>query len=323
MFTNQQPEQCNTVAQLVKQISSKQLNDQINAIINVTNVMSDAIFIVNEDAIFESINSSAATLFGFEANTLIGKKWHRFFYEDSPNEYHYIHGSKKAFFDNPQPHNPKEYRLRQPNGHDLHIELSISCLPTLINSETPLYIGIMRNISKHIEKHNQLTKQIERDNLTGLKNKAAFDKLIIRKWGEASVNKQPLSYLLIDIDQFKLFNNSFGYAKGDQCLQKMAKTIEHCMPFNECIVARYGGDKFAVILPRIEYDAAKTIAKHIQAHVNIINFRDIGLPPQIKITVSLGLVCESNQQYKTPVALMCAAEAELRKAKAKRNTARG
>ena len=138
---------------------------------------------------------------------------------------------------------------------------------------------------------------------------------MIKNWQESIINKQPLSFILIDIDFFKLFNDSFGHVKGDKCLQKVAKKIEECLPSKECLVARYGGEEFAVVLPRSHISNAEMIANRIQDKILDINFRDIGLPHNVKISVSQGLACEYNNQYRTFEALISAADTALYRAK--------
>ena len=78
---------------------------------------------------------------------------------------------------------------------------------------------------------------------------------------------------------------------------------------------RYGGEEFAIILPRCQKDTAAAIAKHIQIKVNNMPFTDIGLPSDFRISVSQGIACEFNNQYRTSEALICAADTALYRAK--------
>ncbi|MBB1384460.1 GGDEF domain-containing protein [Pseudoalteromonas sp. SG45-5] len=303
------------VSALMNRISNTFNNEKISAIINVTNVMADAIFIVNAQGVFESVNPIAAKYFNVPADSLIGKKWQYFLQEQYRDDYEYMFNSWNNNYQTPLNHGPKEVKVIKANGNFLDVELSISCLPTAITGNTPLFICIMHDISKHVKKYKELEALAKLDHLTGVANRCTLEKTMIKNWQECLTNKQPLSFILIDIDFFKQFNDSFGHVKGDKCLQIVARTIENCLPSNECLVARYGGEEFAVVLPRAHISNAEMIAKRIQEKILNINFRDIGLPANVKISVSQGLACEYGVQYRTSEALICAADTALYRAK--------
>jgi diguanylate cyclase (GGDEF)-like protein/PAS domain S-box-containing protein len=305
----------NAVSALMSSISNTVNNEKISAIINVTNVMADAIFIVNAEGIFESVNPVAAKIFNMQLEEVIGKKWQYFLHEQNSEDYNYMFESWKKNYQTPLNHGPKEVKIIKANGNFLDVELSVSCLPESVVASTPLFICIMHDISKHIKKYKVLENVAKLDHLTGIANRCTLEKTIIKNWQECIVNKQPLSFILIDIDYFKLFNDNFGHVKGDKCLQKVARTIEECLPSKDSLVARYGGEEFAVVLPRSHISNAQMIAKRIQEKILNINFRDLGLPANVKISVSQGLACEYNNQYRTSEALICAADTALYRAK--------
>ena len=305
----------NAVSALMSSISNTVNNEKISAIINVTNVMADAIFIVNAHGVFESVNPIAAKFFNMPLEAIISKKWQSFLQEQYRDDYNYMFESWKNNYQTPLNHGPKEVKIIKANGNFLDVELSISCLPESVVANTPLFICIRHDISKHVKKYKVLENVAKLDHLTGIANRCTLEKTIIKNWQECIVNKQPLSFILIDIDYFKLFNDNFGHVKGDKCLQKVARTIEECLPSKDSLVARYGGEEFAVVLPRSHISNAQMIAKRIQEKILNINFRDIGLPPNVKISVSQGLACEYDNQYRTSEALVCAADTALYRAK--------
>lgn len=305
----------NAVSALMSSISNTVNNEKISAIINVTNVMADAIFIVNAHGVFESVNPVAARFFNVPSDILIGKKWQHFLQEQYRDDYEYMFESWKNNYQTPLNHGPKEVKIIKANGNFLDVELSVSCIPPATTNNTPLFICIMHDISKHIKKYKVLETLSKLDHLTGIANRGTLEKTIHKDWQTCLMNKQPLSFILIDIDYFKLFNDNFGHVKGDKCLQKVAKTIEECLPSKDSLVARYGGEEFAVVLPRSHISNAEMIAKRIQDRILNLNFREIGLPDNVKISVSQGLACEYNNQYRTSEALMCAADSALYRAK--------
>ena len=98
------------------------------------------------------------------------------------------------------------------------------------------------------------------DSLTGIANRRAFDERFEQEMMLAKRQSWPVSILLIDVDFFKLFNDSYGHATGDICLQKIAETLEQHMQRHTDFVARYGGEEFVCILPDTNEDGAINMA---------------------------------------------------------------
>ncbi|MCF8480849.1 MAG: diguanylate cyclase [Rhodospirillum sp.] len=110
-------------------------------------------------------------------------------------------------------------------------------------------------------RHEALT-----DGLTGIANRKVFDNQIREQTRIATEDGTPLSLLMIDIDFFKKFNDSFGHQMGDQVLRLVAKTIQEGVRGQD-ITARYGGEEFSVILPETRVREAITVAETIRRHV--------------------------------------------------------
>jgi diguanylate cyclase len=101
------------------------------------------------------------------------------------------------------------------------------------------------------------------DPLTKIYNRKSFDEGLLRSIAEAEEAGQPLSLLLVDIDHFKRFNDSYGHQTGDQVLRLVAMTLKSNIKGKD-IVARYGGEEFAAILPSTDLDGAVIVADNIR-----------------------------------------------------------
>ena len=101
------------------------------------------------------------------------------------------------------------------------------------------------------------------DPLTKIYNRKSFDEGILRAIAEASVDGGPLCLLLVDIDHFKNFNDSYGHQTGDQVLRLVAMTLKSNIKGKD-IVARYGGEEFAAILPSTDINGAAIVAENIR-----------------------------------------------------------
>lgn len=85
------------------------------------------------------------------------------------------------------------------------------------------------------------------DGLTGIYNRAMFDKLLSEAWETAKETVQPLTLILVDVDSFKEYNDNYGHVSGDNCLKLIAKTLSEACAKHSGAAARYGGDEFALL----------------------------------------------------------------------------
>ncbi|MFT4937695.1 MAG: diguanylate cyclase (GGDEF)-like protein/PAS domain S-box-containing protein [Paraglaciecola sp.] len=310
--TNQKND--NTISMLEK-LSVSLLNEKMGAFVNMVNVIAEGIFIVNAEGVIEMINPIAAKFFGAPQKALVGQKWFYFLHDRYREQYEYLFLNWKDNHDMPLNHGPKEILLKRLDSTWLEADVSVSCLPASLTASTPLFVGVLHNLTKHKAEYNELRKLASTDHLTGLANRFNLEKTLNKSWNESIRSTQPISLILIDVDYFKQFNDQFGHVNGDKCLQKIAKTIEACSPSEDSLAARYGGEEFAVILPRCHMANGNVVAKRIQQQINALNFSEMGLPANFRVSVSQGIACEHSGQYRTSEALICAADTALYRAK--------
>ena len=290
-------------------------SDQLALIAQMFQHMAEGVFIINGQGTFEFANPMAAQLFGDNQEALIGQNLLHYLHDTDRDKYMYTLLSWLDHKDSPISLGPNEVKINRADSKTLDADLCISSLPKNIAIADNLFICVLHDLSSHKEQYNRLIKQATTDHLTGLANRLTLEESLKEHWQESVQTNQAISTILIDIDYFKLFNDRFGHVKGDKCLQKVASIIAESLPSHDCLAARYGGEEFAVILPRCQKDTAAAIAKHIQIKINTMSFTDIGLPSDFRISVSQGIACEFNNQYRTSEALICAADTALYRAK--------
>jgi diguanylate cyclase (GGDEF)-like protein len=129
------------------------------------------------------------------------------------------------------------------------------------------------------------------DTLTEIFNRRGFDEEFIAEWYRAVRQDSDFSLLMIDIDNFKLFNDTYGHLKGDECLKSVANAIKKSLkrPFDE--VARYGGEEFVVLLPETNRSGAIKIAEDIRKNVMMLEIENQHSKVFKYITVSIGISC--------------------------------
>jgi diguanylate cyclase (GGDEF)-like protein len=138
-----------------------------------------------------------------------------------------------------------------------------------------------------VELHEHLRKMSITDGLTGLLNHREFYQQLRRELERARRYRHTVSLLIIDVDDFKRFNDRFGHLAGDLALRKISDLLRNCARATD-IAARYGGEEFAVILPESTSSGALMLAERIKTEVAIHNFLP-QVPGEVHLTVSIGI----------------------------------
>jgi diguanylate cyclase (GGDEF)-like protein len=120
----------------------------------------------------------------------------------------------------------------------------------------------VENLERKVaERTDELRRMSMKDGLTGIANRRSFDERLGGEWRRALRAGKPLSLMMIDIDQFKPYNDHYGHVDGDRCIRTVAQTLERVINRSTDLVARYGGEEFGVILPDTDADAARWLAE--------------------------------------------------------------
>ena len=145
------------------------------------------------------------------------------------------------------------------------------------------------------------------DGLTGVANRRHFDHMLTECLQNAERTGQPVSLILLDIDYFKRFNDTYGHVSGDDCLKKVATVLKNAARRKNELTARYGGEEFAIILPGQPLSAALNFAESIIDAVNRLDIPHLTTElPQKHVTLSAGcavyLASDSQQEKESLIA---------------------
>ena len=144
---------------------------------------------------------------------------------------------------------------------------------------------LQRSLAESEARHRQLANA---DDLTGLFNRRAFNVRLEQEWTSAREAREPLSVLLIDADYFKNYNDIHGHLRGDECLRCIAAAIAKVVDDGGRTAARFGGEEFAVILPREPEDRAEAIGEQIRQAIFDLKLPHRVCPGGVQ-TVSVGV----------------------------------
>jgi len=144
----------------------------------------------------------------------------------------------------------------------------------------------LKQSNAELERQNRyITQLAKRDGLTNLFNRRSFDEQIQEEWRRLKRNHSVLALVMIDVDNFKLFNDNYGHQQGDDCLIAIAKVIDNVASRSIDFAARYGGEEFVIILPDTDEQGASILAEELLQSV-----RDLAIPhPFSKLGSGSGL----------------------------------
>jgi len=171
----------------------------------------------------------------------------------------------------------------------------------------------LEELQQQLEETNeQLLLLSTTDSLTGLYNRRRFDELCSEEWKRCQRNNHPLSMLILDIDYFKVYNDTFGHSAGDECLQAVATTLTNSLLRDIDNIARIGGEEFAVILPNADLEGARLVAERIRLAVASL---DLEQSTSTGLTISVGVASMIPSNDNSIKELLSAADMALYTAK--------
>ncbi|MGO7536803.1 diguanylate cyclase [Rhizobium leguminosarum] len=161
----------------------------------------------------------------------------------------------------------------------------------------------------------QLRNLAETDGLTGMVNRRAFDEAFARETAGSARKNTPFSLLMVDIDRFKAYNDTYGHPAGDQCLRIVSRCLRQSVSRPADIVARYGGEEFVVLLPATSAKGAMIVAEQFARLLSQENIVHSGSEFG-RVTASIGISCATGATLRiNPNRLLSEADAALYDAK--------
>jgi len=157
-----------------------------------------------------------------------------------------------------------------------------------------LFIHYLHNLllkaDSEITSHEiELKEMAMIDGLTGLYNRRFFDEQLAHEWMRSIRDQNSLSLVMIDIDHFKEFNDSYGHIKGDDCLRDISTTLKSLMERTADMFFRYGGEEFALILPNTNQEGAQRITETLRKAIESLGIEHKSSATNDSVTISAGV----------------------------------
>ena len=215
------------------------------------------------------------------------------------------------------------YRMLHRDGRWIWVEAQLRTLRDPDNGAPQGMIGALRDISQRKAAEDQVEEANRRlealagqDGLTGLANRRTFDDALAREYRRAARDRSRLAMIMIDVDRFKLFNDTYGHPAGDEALRRVSRAIESTLRCPGDVAARYGGEEFAVLLPGVDEGGAAIIADRIRRAVLALTIEQDASPVGV-VTISAGFASVAPGVFDSSLpALVADADRALYRAKA-------
>ena len=177
------------------------------------------------------------------------------------------------------------------------------------------YRALRESQEELLEKNIELARLTNVDGLTGLNNRRYFNEFAEIQWKHAIRKKTWLSVLMIDVDDFKKYNDTYGHLAGDEVLMDVGSVIQKCANRPTDLAARFGGEEFIVVLPATSLEHGRALGEKLCQRVEQLGISHSGSSAGKVATVSVGCASMIPQRGDTLVALVNAADHALYEAK--------
>jgi len=241
--------------------------------------------LIIQDGIIHFANPTLLRILNYDESEIVGKDILKFLYPDDRN---LLTENICKLAEESLIESPLELRMAHKNEEGIYME----CLLTLIQYEgKPSILVTLRNITERKKVEAELKRLVITDDLTGLFNQRYFYTQINKEIERAKRHNRPLTMLLIDIDQFKNFNDTYGHWEGDFVLKKIGELLMKNVRDID-MAFRYGGEEFTVILPETKSEDAIIVAERVRkavSHTVFYPFTLDGQPDVVNKTISIGI----------------------------------
>jgi diguanylate cyclase (GGDEF)-like protein/PAS domain S-box-containing protein len=242
----------------------------------------DMYFTINKQGLINKVNNNCIKTLGYASEELLQHSVYKSIYAEDINK---VEKTIQAIFDRKVHESTLEFRRVRKDESILWVQESFRLLKT--NTEEPALAISSRDVTERKNMEDQLKYLIRHDSLTQLYNRNVFEQRMQEELDRARRYQHATSLLMLDIDYFKLVNDTYGHRAGDLVLVHLGKVLHDAVRKTD-YAARYGGEEFMIILPETSKETAKTLANRLcldisNTPVSLMNNQTVN------ITVSIGI----------------------------------
>ncbi|CDG82134.1 sensory box protein [Janthinobacterium agaricidamnosum NBRC 102515 = DSM 9628] len=298
-------------SQLQIRSNSETQQEQAERLRTIVNNMAEGLLIIEADGRIQFTNPACDHYLGYRENELAGRSIGDLLSPLVTQEYLDYFAMYAANPETAHNHGTREVAIRHQNGATLSMDLTL----TPMYLREPLYIGLLHDITHHKQSEDALQRAAYLDPLTKIANRRHFDSFLDSEWQRSVRSGAPLSLVVLDVDHFKLYNDTLGHPAGDLCLQQVAQTIASHASRPGDLAARYGGEEFVLLFADTDATVALSLAEAIRVDIEALQLPHPRSATSGWITVSIGVATIQPHQLDDKEALFVAADRAMYAAK--------
>ena len=277
----------------------------------IVNGMDEGLMIIEANGRIQFSNPACDRYLGYDQNELTGAALGQLLGPGVTQEYLAYFAAWSADPETVHPRGAREVQIRRRDGTARAMDLTL----TPMYAGEPLFIGLLHDITHHKQSETALQRAALLDPLTKIANRRHFDTFLEKEWLRAIRSSEPLSLVVIDVDHFKLYNDTLGHAAGDACLRKVAAALQSHALRPTDIAARFGGEEFVLLFAETSADTAFKLAESVRAHIESIELPNPRSSTSSWLTVSVGVATIVPSQADTIEAFFVSADQAMYQAK--------
>jgi len=263
-------------AQLRLRNNSETQTEQADRLRMIVNSMDQGLLIVERCGRVQYANPACDRYLGYAPDELVGRALKDLLEGKESGSYERL---------DTMSYGTREVQIRHRDGGLRAMDLTM----TPMHAADGLFVALLHDITHHKRSEDALQRAAMLDPLTQIANRRHFDEFLHKEWQRAIRNAQPLSLVVLDVDHFKLYNDTLGHAAGDTCLQKVAQTLQLHAARPTDLAARYGGEEFVLLFAETPAESAVRLAEMIRAAVEALEVPNPRSTTSPWLTVSVGV----------------------------------
>ncbi len=276
----------------------------------------EGILIFDENYKITFANENMASVLGYRVDEMIGKQYISFFSQCHLDVYKYQESLRKSGNDSVY-----ECCLLRKDGQERWFLISAKAIFDDFGKFEGSFamltdINERKEMELLLEESNRRLKELtNKDSLTGIANRRCFDEKLEQEYFRLRRTNSKLSIILLDLDHFKDYNDCYGHVMGDDCLRQIGRVLADSINRSVDLVACYGGEEFACILPDTDIHAAVEIAEKIRQTIEGLKIEHKKSPVSKFVTASFGVTTVQYSYGTSPEDVVAIADKLLYKAK--------
>ncbi|MFL6674494.1 MAG: diguanylate cyclase [Massilia sp.] len=299
-------------AQLQSKSSSDSGQEQAERLSTIVNSLDEGLLIVEASGRIQYANPACERYLGYAPSELAGRGLDELLPHAVAQDYLDYFAAWVGHQDTERYRGTREVLVRHRDGALRAMDLSI----TPMRAGEPLFVALLHDITHHKQSETALQRAALVDPLTKIANRRHFDIFLEKEWQRALRSGEPLSLVVLDVDHFKLYNDTLGHPAGDACLQKVAAALQSHALRPTDMAARYGGEEFVLLFGETTAENAVRLAEGIRAHIEGLMLPNPRSPTSEWVTVSVGVATIVPTQLDAVENLFVAADRAMYEGKA-------